>query len=484
MSEPRRFTSADRALVESDVIEVLTLGLDIGSATSHVSISRLTMVRGHNRYTVSSTEVVYQSPVMKTPFGGDGRAFIIRTELESMIDESLLNADVDRDDIESGVVILTGNALRRHNARQIADLLASFSGKFISISAGDRLESTMAAYGSGAIQESVGGDCLNVDIGGGTTKITRCVDGTVTELTAIEVGGRILQLTDEGHVGHAEPSIGLYTTDKQLPEYGSELSDGALEQIIDRMAETILGAVRGEDLGDAQRLDSITEFPKSGTVILSGGVSQWITNIEPTVECDDLGQRLALKTRDTLQDAGYNIKIADDPIRATVLGASQQRMQVSGNTVFISDERLLPIRNAPVSLVTVPAEEFDQPTITELVKESVSQALFNGDNGLRVLGIDWLGSLTYSRADAFCYGVIDGLKGLNTPITLLFKQDIAGLIGIHFVEEVGYQKPVICLDGLDQVDFDFVDIGEVINQTGLVPVVAKSILFNSGSKLN
>ncbi|MAW56619.1 MAG: hypothetical protein CBB93_002065, partial [Oceanospirillales bacterium TMED33] len=144
MSEPRRFTSADRALVESDVIEVLTLGLDIGSATSHVSISRLTMVRGHNRYTVSSTEVVYQSPVMKTPFGGDGRAFIIRTELESMIDESLLNADVDRDDIESGVVILTGNALRRHNARQIADLLASFSGKFISISAGDRLPATMA----------------------------------------------------------------------------------------------------------------------------------------------------------------------------------------------------------------------------------------------------------------------------------------------------------------------------------------------------
>ncbi|NCW73996.1 MAG: ethanolamine utilization protein EutA, partial [Gammaproteobacteria bacterium] len=238
MSEPRRFTSADRALVESDIIKVLTLGLDIGSATSHVSISRLTMVRGHNRYTVSSTEVVYQSPVMKTPFGGDGRAFIIRTELESMIDDSLRKAKVDRDDIESGVVILTGNALRRQNARQIADLLASFSGKFISISAGDRLESTMAAYGSGTVQESMGGDCLNVDIGGGTTKITRCVDGQVTELTAIEVGGRILQFTDEGHVGHAEPNLGLYTANNQLPEYGSELSDGELDEIIDRMADT------------------------------------------------------------------------------------------------------------------------------------------------------------------------------------------------------------------------------------------------------
>jgi ethanolamine utilization protein EutA len=306
----------------------------------------------------------------------------------------------------------------------------------------------------------------------------------VTELTAIEVGGRILQFTAEGHVGHAEPNLGLYTVNNQLPEYGSELSDGELDEIIDRMADTVLAAVQGRDLGDAQRLESITKFPTSGTVILSGGVSQWITDIESSVECDDLGQRLALKTRDTLQNAGYTIKVADDPIRATVLGASQQRMQVSGNTVFISDERLLPIRNAPVSLVTVPAEDFDQDMITRLVKDSVSKALFNGDHGLRVLGIDWLGSLTYSRADAFCQGVIEGLRGLNTPVTLLFKQDIAGLIGIHFVEELGYQKPVICLDGLDQVDFDFVDIGEVINQTGLVPVVAKSILFNSGSKLS
>ena len=158
--------------------------------------------------------------------------FIIRTDLESMIDDSLRKAKVDRDDIESGVVILTGNALRRQNARQIADLLASFSGKFISISAGDRLESTMAAYGSGTVQASIGGDCLNVDIGGGTTKITRCIDGKVTELTAIEVGGRILLFTEEGDVGHAEPNLSLYTAENQLPSTG-RLSDVELEQIID-----------------------------------------------------------------------------------------------------------------------------------------------------------------------------------------------------------------------------------------------------------
>ena len=297
-----------------------------------------------------------------------------------MIDDSLLKAEIDRDDIESGVVILTGNALRRQNARQIADLLASFSGKFISISAGDRLESTMAAFGSGAVQQSIGSDCLNVDIGGGTTKISRCVDGKISELTAIEVGGRILQFNADGAVGHAELTL-VYTpaTDNcqstELRWIAKSLSRSSIGW---RTRSSIQSAV-GIWVTRTASVDHRSST--SGTVVLSGGVSQWITATKPADACDDLGERLALKTRDLLQDTGYTIRIANDPIRATVLGASQQRMQVSGNTVFISDERLLPIRNAPVSLVTVPAEDFDQEMITELVKESLSKAFLVGTTG-------------------------------------------------------------------------------------------------------
>lgn len=484
MDITRRFTSANRSLVEDDMIEVLTLGLDVGSATFHVCIAKLTLTRGHNRYNISNKEIIHQSPVMKTPYEGNSKEYIVGAELALIIDESLKKACVERNEIESGVVILTGNALRRHNSRQIADLLASFSGKFISISAGDRLEATMAAYGSKVVESSINSDLLNIDIGGGTTKISRCIDGQIDELTAIEVGGRILQFDLDGLVEYAEPSICLYTENGTRPEKGSYLPEPDLLKIVNRMANTILDTVRGKDLGNAQRLGPITAFPINGTIILSGGVSQWITDSTPLSPCDDLGKDLASKIFNLLQAQGYITKIADDPIRATVLGASQQRMQLSGNTVFISDERLLPIRNAPVSLITVPATNFDQRTVSLLVQESISKTLFNGDHGLRVLGIDWLGSLTFGKADNFCRGIIEGLKGLNTPITLLFKQDIAGLIGIHFVEQLNYEKPVICLDGLNGVDFDFVDIGEVINQTGLVPVVTKSILFNSGSKLN
>jgi ethanolamine utilization protein EutA len=480
-----KFTSAERALVEADVINMITLGLDIGSATSHVSLSQLTLVRGHNRYTVTEAKVIHQSPVLKTPFGGEGRAQIDGTVLESMIDDALAEARVTRDQIESGVVILTGNALRRNNAREIADVLAAFSGKFISISAGDRLESTLAAYGSGAIAASKSKPVLNVDIGGGTTKITHCVDGKVHELTAIEIGGRILQVSSDGVVNHGEPTVALFTEDRAIPVNGARLSIEAIDALIHRMADTVCQAVTGQDVGMAQRIDPIRPYPEGGEIVLSGGVSQWLLPGATGVS-DDLGQRLAHAVQTRLIARGYQVRIANDPIRATVLGASQQRLQVSGNTIFISDESILPIRNIPVLQLAFDDTPITVDGVVDQVQRVEAHQLFETDAKMTALGVNWEGSVTYGRIDAFCRGLMTA-RALNEhpdePLILLLAQDIAGLIGIHLKEELNLPNPIVCLDGLDQVDFDFIDVGEVLNQTGLVPVVAKSILFQTGSKV-
>ena len=79
------------------------------------------------------------------------------------------NWSVDIDE----AVILTGEALKRRNARAIADLFADQSGKFVCASAGHHLEAVMAAHGSGAVEYSRRHHktVLNVDIGGGTTDI-------------------------------------------------------------------------------------------------------------------------------------------------------------------------------------------------------------------------------------------------------------------------------------------------------------------------
>jgi len=57
------------------------------------------------------------------------------------------------------------------------------------VSAGDNLETVMAAYGSGAAARSIReqASVMNVDVGGGTSKIAICADGKVLDLTAIDV---------------------------------------------------------------------------------------------------------------------------------------------------------------------------------------------------------------------------------------------------------------------------------------------------------
>ena len=45
---------------------------------------------------------------------------------------------------------------------------------------------------------------MNVDIGGGTSKIAVCADGKVIGLTAIDVGARLVCVDDEGKINRIE----------------------------------------------------------------------------------------------------------------------------------------------------------------------------------------------------------------------------------------------------------------------------------------
>ena len=59
------------------------------------------------------------------------------------------------EEIDTGALILTGVAVRRRNARAIGELFASQTGKLVAVSAGDSLETVMAAYGSGAVSRAI-----------------------------------------------------------------------------------------------------------------------------------------------------------------------------------------------------------------------------------------------------------------------------------------------------------------------------------------
>src|SRR2546422_808380 len=190
----------DNALWIQDHVSLLSVGIDIGSSGTQVIFSRINLRRMgeelSSRYFVVSRETLFQSPVSLTPYRSE--ELIDDAELGAIIDRAFADAGLHPDNIDTGVDILTGEALRRENAEAIASVLAEQRGEFVCATAGHHMESMLAAFGSGAarVSHDSGKRILNVDIGGGTTKLALVERGKVIATAAVHVGGR-LQVVDE-----------------------------------------------------------------------------------------------------------------------------------------------------------------------------------------------------------------------------------------------------------------------------------------------
>src|SRR5205807_962462 len=160
-----------------------------GSSTSHLMFARVHLQRLasalSSRFVVVDRRILWQSPILLTPYRED---YIIDVdELSGFIGGCYAYAGIAREEIDSGAVILTGEALKRRNARAIAELFSDEAGRFVCASAGHHLEAQMAAHGSGAVRLSKErqGTLLNVDIGGGTTKFALVRPGETLATAAI-----------------------------------------------------------------------------------------------------------------------------------------------------------------------------------------------------------------------------------------------------------------------------------------------------------
>ena len=100
------------------------------------------------------------------------------------------------------------------------------------------------------------------------------------------------------------------------------------------------------------------------------------------------------------------------------------------------------------------------------------------------LFLPWRGSATYQRLDAFCRGVVEGLAPVlehGHPLVLAGDGDVGGLLGIHLHEEMAIKNPIVSIDGLELKEFDYIDIGAMLESSGAVPVVIKSLIFPSST---
>src|SRR5690242_18893266 len=200
----------DNPLWIADNVTLTSVGIDIGSAGTQVIFSKVHLRRLSeeltSRYYVVGRETLFRSPVALTPYQSEER--IDDTKLRVIIDHAYREDGVDAKDIDTDVVILTGEALRRDNAQAIAGLIAEQGGYYITATACQHLEAMLSGYGSGAahVLHDQGMRILNIDIGGGTTKLALVENGRVTATAAIHVGGRLQVVDDNGQIVRLDPA--------------------------------------------------------------------------------------------------------------------------------------------------------------------------------------------------------------------------------------------------------------------------------------
>src|SRR6267142_1490888 len=232
----------------ADHVSLTTVGVDIGSSGTQVIFSRINLRRlGEeltSRYYVVSRETLFQSPVALTPYASEER--IDEARLGAIIDDAYGAARIGPDDIDTGVVILTGEALRRENAQAIAALIAEKGGDFVCAGAGHHMESMLAAYGSGAagVSSGEGKRILNIDIGGGTTKLGLVENGKVTATAAVHVGGRLQVVDDNGVIVRLDPAGKHHAKRAGFSWHKGDVIDPKhLEKVADVMADEFVAAL-------------------------------------------------------------------------------------------------------------------------------------------------------------------------------------------------------------------------------------------------
>lgn len=476
-----------------DHVSLTSVGMDIGSAGTQLIFSRIHLRRlGEDlssRYAIVSRETLFQSPVALTPYVDEER--IDEKALADIIDNAYAQAGLHPDEIDSGVVILTGEALRRQNAQAISELLAENGGEFVCTAAGHHLEAMLAAYGSGAarVSHDEGKRILNIDIGGGTTKLAVVEGGRIEAMAAVHIGGRLQVVGEHERIVRLDPAGRYHAAQAGYAwKVGDRAARPDMARVAEWMADALIAAIAKRPLPHAVEhlylTDPIADFGRIDGVMFSGGVAEYVYARESR-DFEDMGKLLgsAIARRLAQGALPWPLLPPGECIRATAVGASEYSVQLSGNTIYISSPGdLLPRKNLQVL----------QPPYTcgeEIVPEELARAIrrhftaFDLEEGATevALAFRWSGAPSHPRIAAFARGIAAGLPRTiagGGPLYLVLDGDIAQTLGAILREELKLANEILVIDGITLWDLDYIDLGRIRLPSHTVPVTIKSLVFS------
>lgn len=446
--------------------QLLSVGLDVGTTSTQMVVSRLGVENRGNAFTVpqmviGSREIIYESPVYFTPLSDESH--IDMDALMAIVRREYAAAGITPQNVDTGAVIITGETARRENADAVLHALSDMGGDFVVATAGPDLESVLAAKGAGAVAESerCGKTVLHFDIGGGTANMALIENGSITATGCLNVGGRLVK-TEQGRITYLSPVLSGLTTlhvgDTADPEEMREIVE-----ILVKSLETAAGLREDFTIPASLVTNRLIDLQSGNiTVSFSGGVADCIAEDISDDAFGDIGPMLGRAIRGSKLCAG-DYFLGTATIRATVIGAGSYSTALSGSTVHYDDAQL-PIKNLPAAVFSAAEQLLPEGKLTACIRERCStweEPVMLFFPGFRA---------SYPEITRLA----SAIAGAKLPfVGIAVESDMAKSLG-QALRNLGVKG--LCIDGIRLQPGDYIDVGCPVG--GAVPVVIKTLILS------
>lgn len=474
---------------------ILSAGIDIGTSTTQLIFSQFRMRNTSGSGRVPKIEIVekkvlYQSDIYDTPLTSweeiDGE------RVKNILKKEYEKAGIRPEDLTTGAVIITGESSRKRNAREVVNALADLAGDFVAVAAGPELEAVLAGQGSGAaaLSQRTGKLVANVDIGGGTTNICWFRKGQPVDTACLDIGGRLIRIRN-GKAVYISDKMQRFMEKKNIDIKAGDtvdLTDGdtcrKFRRLSDAMVSVLeqsVGLAKPTDDLEFMRIPNVAAGNETPEIItFSGGVADCIYNsYQDRLMFHDIGIFLGESIRASAKFRDHLICGTPETVRATVMGAGNYSMNLSGSTIEYQNCRF-PMKNVPV--LRIELNEGKPGEIRGQIIRKVRQMREEQDGRDFALAAKGLECPTFAQieniAEEIAKGMEQELEDGQTLIVIL-ETDMAKALGQALKRRLGREQPLLCIDNITCGYGDYIDIGMPVDAGTALPVIIKTLVFRT-----